>query len=270
MLLTLDIGNTQINIGVWEGDVMRFSACLATDRGRTGDQYALEIKMMLESSGIFADKLRGSAISSVVPELTPMLTQAAGFFIEKQPIVLGPGVKTGLHIKVDNPAQVGADMVAAAVSAKERYPLPCLIADLGTATKLIVLDAKGAFCGCAIAPGVGISLDALSARASQLPAISFANLGRSIGTNTVDSMRSGIVYGTAAMLDGMTQRMENELRFGYSNKSDAAVSEGFSSLVATGGLSENIVKHCVHNFRHEPDLVLDGLRRVYNRAQEDG
>jgi len=253
MLLTLDIGNTQTNLGVWEGESLRASARLATQRERTGDQYAIEIEIMLQLRGIELSSLSGAAISSVVPELTGDLAQAAQQLTGIEPMVLGPGVKTGLAICVDNPAQVGADIVAASVAAKERYPLPCLVADLGTATKLIVLGKDGAFRGCAIAPGVGISLDALSSKASQLPRISFAKAGRSIGTNTLDSMTSGVVYGTAAMLDGMTERLEKEL------------GEPFSSLIATGGLVDGIIPHCKRQFIHEPYLVLDGLRRVYGR-----
>ena len=253
MLLTLDIGNTHITLGVWEGESLRARARIATQRERTGDQYAAEIELILRGRGVEPSDFRGAAISSVVPELTGALSRAAERLTGTKPLVLGPGVKTGLAILVDNPAQVGADIVAASVAAKERFPLPCLVADMGTATKLIALDGDGAFRGCAIAPGVGISLEALSAKASQLPAISFAAVGRSIGTNTLDSMTSGVVYGAAAMLDGMAGRMEAEL------------GGEFASLIATGGLSGGILPHCGREFVHVPDLVLDGLRRIYDR-----
>ncbi|MDR3344303.1 MAG: type III pantothenate kinase [Oscillospiraceae bacterium] len=253
MLLTLDIGNTHITLGVWDGKKLRLSARLATQRERTSDQYAVELEVMLLHRDVPPKSLSGAAISSVVPELTGTLAQAAEQLTGTKALVLIPGVKTGLALPVDNPAQVGADIVAASVSARERFPLPCLVTDLGTATKLIVLDEHGAFRGCAIAPGVRISLDALSAKASQLPTISFSAVGRSIGTNTTDCMTSGVVYGTAAMLDGMTERMETELGV------------PFASLVATGGLAGGILPHCRRTFSHAPDLVLDGLRRIYGK-----
>ncbi|MDR1805317.1 MAG: type III pantothenate kinase [Clostridium sp.] len=253
MLLTLDVGNSNISVGVWEGEKLRSSARLATQRARTGDQYAVELEVMLLHRGIAPTKLAGAAISSVVPELTGALAAAAEQLTGVRPLVLLPGVKTGLALRVDNPAQVGADIVAASVAAKERFPLPCLIADLGTATKLIAIDGDGAFRGCAIAPGVGISLDALSAQASQLPTISFDAVGKSVGTNTIESMTSGVVYGTAAMLDGMAERMEKEL--GVS----------FSTLAATGGLADGILRHCKRAFIYEANLVLDGLRIIYGK-----
>ncbi|MDR1409166.1 MAG: type III pantothenate kinase [Oscillospiraceae bacterium] len=253
MLLTMDIGNTHITLGVWDGKSLRVSARMATQRERTGDQYAVETELLLKLHGTNAQNLSGASISSVVPELTGALAQTAERLTGTKPLVLGPGVKTGLALRVDNPAQVGADIVAAGAAAKECYHLPCLVADLGTATKLIALDKDGAFRGCAIAPGVAVSLDALSARASQLPAISFATVGKSIGTNTLESMTSGIVYGTAAMLDGMTARMEEEL------------GESFASLIATGGLAGDFLPHCKRRFLHAPNLVLDGLRRIFLR-----
>ena len=253
MLLALDIGNTQITIGVWDDEKLRCCIRMATNRERTGDQYAAEIELLLRRAGIADGELTIAAISSVVPELTKDLALAAEQIIGGKPMVLGPGVKTGLAIRTDNPAELGADIVAACVAAKERFALPCLVADLGTATKLSVLNADGKFIGCSIAPGVGISLEALSARASLLPAISFSSAGRAIGPNTLESMTSGVVYGTAAMLDGMVARMEKELGI------------AFKSLVATGGLSKDILPHCKRKFHYEPDLVLDGLRRIVLR-----
>jgi type III pantothenate kinase len=171
----------------------------------------------------------------------------------KSPLVLAPGVKTGLNIKIDNPAQLGADLIATAVAAKALYPLPCLIADLGTATKLSALDASGNFLGCSIAAGIAISLEALSARTSLLPRIAFESPGRAIGANSVESIQSGAVFGTACMIDGMLARMEQEL------------GRPAASVVATGGLSNDIVVHSARKMIHNADLALLGLREIYRR-----
>ncbi|MDR0883083.1 MAG: type III pantothenate kinase [Oscillospiraceae bacterium] len=255
VLLTIDIGNTHITLGVWDAGTLIFSARLASQRERTRDQYAVELALLLQRSAIAPSALVGTVIGSVVPELTAAIAGAAEILTAVPALVLAPGVKTGLSMRVDNPASVGADIVAAAVAAKEQYPLPCLVADLGTATKLIALDATGTLRGVSIAPGVGISLAALSDKASQLPSISFSGGARVVGTNTLEAMTSGVVYGTASMLDGMTARMEAELQ------------APFATLVGTGGLSGGILPHCLRTFVHAPDLVSDGLRRIYGKTE---
>lgn len=211
MLLTVDIGNTNLTIGAYSGEELKFVARLATDRSRTEDQYAIELKSIFDLHGYAFDQFSGSAISSVVPELTGAVAHAAKRITGNDPVVLGPGVKTGINILADDPSQAGADLVAASVAAANLYELPCFVIDLGTATKINVIDENGVFCGCAIAPGVGISLEALSARTSQLPAISLSTPKKAIGTNSIDCMQSGVVFGTAAMLDGLCDRMEREL-----------------------------------------------------------
>ena len=170
--------------------------------------------------------------------------------------MLGPGVKTGINILADDPSQAGADLVAASVAAANLYELPCFVIDLGTATKINVIDESGAFCGCAIAPGVGISLEALSARTSQLPAISLSTPKKAIGTNSIDCMQSGVVFGTAAMLDGLCDRMEREL------------GKKVKSFVATGGLSGEIIKSCNHQMIYDPELILKGLRIIYEKNRK--
>lgn len=252
MILTIDIGNTNITFGCYDTK-LEFVSRLATDRTRTSDQYAAEFRMILRIDGAEISAIDGAIISSVVPELTRVICRAVEKITSVKPVILGPGVRSGLNIKIDNPAQLGADMVATAVGALKRYPMPCLIADLGTATKISVLDENGVFRGCTIAPGVGISLKALSGGTSQLPTLGLDTPEHAIGTNTVTSMQSGIVYGTADMLDGMFDRITEEL----------GMSPG--SIIATGGYARDIIKHCRHEIVFDENLILDGLMSVYEK-----
>ena len=251
MLLTIDVGNTNIAMGAFDGEELRFVARLATERARTEDQYAVELKSIFALNAVDPSELDSSVLGSVVPELTAALCGAVQRLTGTRPLVLSPGVRTGLNIRTDNPAEVGADLVAGAVGAVARYEMPCLVLDLGTATKISVLDKDGAFQGCTISPGVSISLEALSARTSQLPSISFKTPACVIGRNTVDSMQSGTVFGVSSMLDGMCDKIEAEL------------GEPVRTVVATGGLSGNIVKSCRRNVLIDPNLVLAGLRLIY-------
>ncbi len=251
MLLVVDIGNTNINLGAYSDEKLVFVSRISTDRSKTRDQYAVELKNIFSLYNADSLSFSGSVVGSVVPELTREICESILTLTGTEPLTLSPGVKTGLNIKTDNPAEVGADLVAGAVGAVSSYPLPCLVLDLGTATKISVLDKNGAFLGCTIAAGVSISLDALSARTSQLPSISFKAPRHVIGTNTVDSMQSGTVFGVASMLDGMCDRIEAEL------------GEPIASVVATGGLSRDIVKCCKRNVISNRNLILEGLRTIY-------
>ncbi len=253
MLLTIDMGNTNITIGVYDGDDILFTSRLATQRDRTKDQYAVELLNIFALHKVAAENISGAIISSVVPELTDAIKNAIKLVTDCDAIILGPGVKTGLNIVTDSHTQVGADLVACSVGAISKYPLPCFIIDLGTATKILLIDEKGTFCGCTISAGVKISLDALAQKTSQLPAISLKTPAKAIGTNTQECMLSGTVLGTAAMLDGLTDRMEKE--FG----------KKIVTTVATGGLSEEIVKNCYRDITHDPNLIFDGLKAIYNK-----
>ncbi len=257
MLLTVDIGNTNITLGVYRDNDLLFVARLATERARTSDQYAVEFNNIFDLYGIAVTTFSGAAVSSVVPELSNIICQAIEAVTAKTPILLGPGVKTGVNILIDNPSQVGADLVAGAVAASDLYPLPCLVVDLGTATKISVVDANGAFCGCTIAPGIGISLEALSARTSQLPAISLKTPSKVIGKNTIDSMQSGVVFGAAAMIDGMCAKLEEELGVPV------------ASTVATGGLSKDIIKSCKRDIIYNGELILHGLKVIFEKNQKN-
>lgn len=253
MLLTIDMGNSNITIGVFDDDEIVLTSRLATQRDRTKDQYAVELLNIFALHKIDANNIDGAIISSVVPELTYSIKKAVKLVTNCDAIVLGPGVKTGLNIVTDSHTQVGSDLVACSVGAISKYPLPCFIIDLGTATKILLIDETGTFCGCTISAGVKISLDALSQKTSQLPAISLKTPAKAIGTNTQDCMLSGTVLGTAAMLDGLTDRMEKE--FG----------KKIVTTVATGGLSREIVKSCYREIIHDPNLIFDGLKTIYNK-----
>jgi len=253
MLLAIDAGNTNLTLGVYEDSQLRLQARLATDRRLTPDQLAAQLIDMFRLYDLSPKDCEDAVISSVVAELTGALACAAQKLTGCEPLVLAPGVKTGLNIRIDNPAQLGADLIATAVAAKKRHPLPCLVIDLGTATKISALGKDGSFLGCSIAAGLAISLEALAAFTSALPRVAFQAPLRSIGTNSVDSMQSGTVFGTAAMIDGMCARMEQEMGMPA------------QSIVATGGLSRDIIRHCNREIIHSKDLALFGLWEIYRR-----
>lgn len=252
MLLVIDAGNTNISIGAYKGDELLFTSRLATDHSATRDRIAVDLASIFKLNGLKPGECSGAIISSVVPEITHALKAAVEKVTGQVPLVVGPGVKTGLNIQTDNPAEVGADLVAGAVAAKNKYACPAIIVDLGTATKVIALDEKGAFIGCAIAPGVEISLNALSNGASQLINISLNTPDHAIGTNTIDSMTSGLIYGTIDMLDGMCDRFTAEIK------------DPVKTIVATGGLGR-IAAGCRHDMVMDQDLVLDGLKLIYQK-----
>lgn len=256
MLLTIDIGNTNITFGVYDKNSLVFVSHIATDRSRTEDQYAVEFKQIFDLHQMPQNGFEGAAISSVVPELSSAMSRAVEKITGCKPMILGPGIKTGMNILIDNPAQLGADLLAGAVGAAALYPLPCLVIDLGTASKISVIDKNGAFCGCTISPGIGISLDALSAKTSQLPNISLKTPARAIGKNTVDSMQSGTVFGYAAMIDGLCEKLEEEL--------GAAV----KSTVATGGLAKDLVKSCKREITYNGELILYGLKVLFDKNKK--
>lgn len=256
MLLAIDMGNTCITLGVYEGEQLRVVARLATDHERTSDQYAIELRDVLGIHGICPDDLDGAILCSVVPVLTDGICRAVRKITGIETMVLGPGIKTGLNIRLDNPAQLGADLVAGAVAAIDRYPMPCIIYDLGTATTISVINGRGEFLGGIITAGIGISLDALVSRTSQLPYIGLDAPEKVIGTNTVASMKSGMVFGTACMMDGLAERIEEELG-------------ERATLVATGGRAPEIIAHCRRDIELVDTLLLDGLRLIYQRNKKN-
>ena len=250
MLLAIDIGNTNITLGGYSDDVLTFTARIATNHNMTSDQYAVALKEILTLHNESYEQVEDCIISSVVPQVGEFVSKAVFTLCEIVPLMVGPGVKTGLNIKIDNPAQLGADLVVGAVGAISKYTLPCIIIDMGTASTISVVDKNGSFLGGVIAAGVRLTLKALTENTAQLPSITIDAPKSVIGTNTVDCMKSGLVYGTAAMLDGLLDRIESELG------SAAAV-------VATGGLAKEIIIHCGHTVIYDENLLLDGLREIY-------
>ena len=255
MILTIDIGNSNICFGVYEGKTALFTARAKTDPLRTETEYAVLLSQIFSLHGFDPSRLTGAAISSVVPALTTVFNDAVRILGNGNipTVVVGPGVKTGLNIRIDEPASLGADLACTAVGAAEKYPLPAIIIDLGTATKLTVVTEDRSFIGGTILPGVKISLEALSGSASLLPSIGLgAGRIKTIGTNTVDCMLSGVVLGTASMVDGLIERYREELG-------------EVPTVVACGGLSTAIVPHCRTDIILDQDLLLDGLLAIYRR-----
>ena len=252
MILTIDIGNTNICVGAFENENLKFCARMSTDKQKLTDEYAIDLK------DIFAlyeqeNKVEGAILSSVVPALTPSVAQAIRIVFGVTPVIVGPGIKTGMNIKIDNPAQLGSDIIADDLAAHTLYKGPLMVFDMGTATTISVVDGAGAILGGIIMPGVRLSLNALSSTAAQLPEIGLDNPPEDIiGTNTIDSMKAGILYGNASMVDGMIERMEK--RMGQPLK-----------IVATGGLSSAIIPLCKHEIIHDPDLQLKGLYILYKK-----
>ncbi len=252
MILAIDIGNTNIVIGGIDNDKIHFVARLSTDRTKTEDEYAVIFKNILEIHHISVQSFDGAIISSVVPPLINILKRSVKMLTALTPIVVGPGIKTGLNIKIDNPSQLGSDLVVGAVAAVALYKKPLIVLDMGTATTICVIDKNGNYLGGIIYPGVKVSLDSLTQRTSQLPAISLDAPAKAIGKNTVDCMRSGIIYGNAAMADGMIDRFESEL----GEK---------ATVIATGGLAQTILPHCKHKIILDDDLLIKGLKVIYDK-----
>lgn len=250
MILAIDIGNTNIVFGGVEGEQICFEARIHTDRLKTSDQYCIDLKMILEVYGIEERSIEGCIISSVVPQVLNSMQTAVRKLIGKKALVVGPGLKTGLNILLDNPAQMGADLVVSDVAALREHKPPLIVIDMGTATTMSVLDEKGAHIGGCVCPGVKISMDALTGGTSLLPGIRLDQPRKAIGRNTADCMRSGIMLGNACMIDGMVSRFEEEL--GHK-----------CTVVATGGIAKYIVPLCRTPIVYDKDLIIKGLAILY-------
>lgn len=255
MLLAIDIGNTQITLGVYDKKALRFLSRIGTSHTNTCDQYAVEIRNILDLYDYTPKHITGAIISSVVPPVGDSVSLAVKKLCDITPMIIGPGIKTGLNIKIDNPAQLGADLVVGAVAAIALYPLPSIIFDFGTATKISVLGKDGSFLGCAIAAGIAVSIDALSARTASLPKIVAGVPKNVIGTNTVESMKSGLIYGGTALIDNMSERIEKEL----GEK---------ATLILTGGMAHLVNGQCARKVIYTDSLLLDGLRMVCEKNQQ--
>lgn len=252
MVLTIDIGNTNTVLGVFDGDKLLTVARISTDISKTEDEYAVTLLEILSLKGILKKDVTGTIISSVVPALNINVSRAVMLAFNVEPMIVSPGIKTGLMIHCDNPASVGSDIICACVAAKKNLKMPCLIIDMGTATKMTALDKNGTFIGVSIIPGVMMGLHALSNSTAQLPQISLEAPNGLIGKNTADSMKSGVIYGNSAMIDGMVDLFKKEL----GNE---------LTIIATGGLSSTVISYCKNEIDIDEHMVLKGLNILYNK-----
>ena len=252
MILAIDIGNTNIVVGCIDKEKIYLTERISTIRTKTELEYAIDIKTILDIHHINRADIEGAIISSVVPQITFAARLAVQKILKKDAMIVGPGVKTGLNILLDNPGEMGADRVADAVAALAQYPVPLVIVDMGTATTISVVDDKKHYIGGMILPGVQISLDALTSRASQLSGISIDAPKHVIGRNTIECMKSGVLYSNAAAIDGIIDRVEEEL----GEK---------ATVIATGGLAKKIVSHCKKDIILDEDLLLKGLLIIYEK-----
>lgn len=250
MILAIDIGNTSIVIGGVEGERIVFEARIRTDATKTSDEYCVDLKSILDVYGVKKETFEGSIIASVVPQVLNSMQTAVKKLIGKTSLVVGPGLKTGLNIQIENPTQTGADLVVESVAALREHKPPIIIVDMGTATTMVVLDKTGALIGGSIHPGVKISIDALSQRTALLPGLQLDQPKHAIGRNTVDSMRSGVMMGSASMLDGMIERFEEELGCEC-------------TVIATGRIARFIIPLCERKLIYDKDLILKGLAILY-------
>ena len=252
MLLTADVGNTNIKFGVYDGDRLKFKLRVSTDTTKTSDEFAVELYTFFQIYGISASSIDSSIISSVVPKITSPLSTAVKTVTGVESIVIGAGIKSGLNIKIDNPERLGADIVAGCVGAYEKYGGPFVMIFMGTATVLTYVDENKTYLGGAIAPGVGVSLDALTSKGALLSSVDLKVPERVISTNTNDCIRSGIMFGTACMLDGMIDRF-----FEQTGKS--------CRVIATGGFAPLMVQNCRHEIIYDENIILDGLNCIYKK-----
>lgn len=254
MLLAIDVGNSTTSVGLFDRERnLRFLAYLDTDSRKTADQISIDLMNLFTLYHYNYQDVTGAIFCSVVPPLNFMMSKALTRLLGKPPMMVGPGVRTGLNLRMENQVQVGADIVADAVAALERFEPPIITIDMGTATTIGVIDAQRNYVGGMLLPGVNVSLEALSRRAAQLPAISLQHPKSVIGKNTEDCMRSGIVYGTAGMLDGIIERIRGE--FGGRE----------ISVVATGGNAPVIVKYCKTPIVYDKFLLMNGLWAIYQK-----
>lgn len=254
MFLVIDVGNSNIVLGIYKNQALLHHFRLATNRQATVDEYGVMIHNLFQMSKVPEEALEGVIISSVVPPLMHVLEELCEKYLKRKPLVVGPGIKTGLNLKYENPKEVGADRIVNAVAAIHKYGGPLVVVDFGTATTFDCIDEAGNYLGGAIVPGIGISTDALYMRASKLPRIELEKPKKVIGRNTVSAMQAGIIYGYAGQVDGIVKRIAQEM-------------EATPTVIATGGLANLIASEAESIYKVDSLLTLDGLRIIYERNQ---
>jgi type III pantothenate kinase len=252
MLLVADVGNTHTVLGLYRKNELQFKWNVQTTKERTSDEWGLTFRSFFELAGLELQSVEGFAMCSVVPPAVHSLKHGARKYLNTEPLIVGPGVKTGLSIRYDNPKEVGADRVVNAVAGRVKFPGASIIVDFGTATTFDCLSSQGEYLGGIICPGIGIALDALVTRAAKLPKVEIARPPAVIGRTTEHSMQSGILFGYAAMVDGLIAKLQSEM-------------EPNVQTIATGGLSSVIATEANSLMHHEPNLTLDGLRIIYEK-----
>jgi type III pantothenate kinase len=251
MLLAADVGNTETVLGVFDGRELEHTWRLSTEARRSADELALLLSGLLEHRGLSLEKLSGVCIASVVPDVTRHLRDLASTYLSFDPVIVGPGTKTGVSVLTDNPREVGPDRIVNTLAAFTRFGGPSIVVDFGTSTNFDVVSDRGEFLGGVIAPGIEISASALVQRTARLTRVELEAPDDVVGTNTVDSIRSGLVFGTAGQVDGIVERIRERL--------------GGGTVIATGGLAPVVLPHCRTVDHHEPFLTLEGLRLVHGK-----
>lgn len=254
MFLVIDVGNSNIVLGIYKDQALLHHFRISTNRQATVDEYGVMIHNLIQMSQVPEQEIEGVIISSVVPPLMHVLEELCEKYLKRKPLVVGPGIKTGLNLKYENPKEVGADRIVNAVAAIHKYGGPLVVVDFGTATTFDCIDEKGNYLGGAIVPGIGISTEALYMRASKLPRIELEKPKKVIGRNTVSAMQAGIIYGYAGQVDGIVSRIAAEM-------------EATPTVIATGGLANLIASEATSIHTVDSLLTLDGLRIIYERNQ---
>lgn len=256
MILVMDVGNTNISIGIYNTEHLEHHWRMKTDTLKTEDEYAMQLNTLFLHKGLSFKDIKGIIISSVVPPIMFSLEMMCRKYFSIEPVVVGPGVKTGLNIKCENPREIGADRIVNAVAAIQEYGSPLIVVDFGTATTYCYINENGDYMGGAIAPGISISMEALFTHCSKLPRIEIATPQNVIGKNTISSMQAGIVYGYVGQVEGIVSRMRNQ------GREEALV-------IATGGLANMVAKESTIIDITDPFLTLKGLYLIYKRNQEE-
>lgn len=259
MVLVMDIGNTNIAVGVYNNEELQGYWRLFTDTSKTCDEYGVQICKMFEINNINVSDIEGVIISSVVPRIMYTIEHMISRYFNKKPIIVGPGIKTGINIKYDNPKEVGADRIVNAVCAYERFKRALIIIDFGTATTFCAITSKGDYLGGSICPGIKISAEALIEKAAKLTEVNLIKPTHTICTNTVAAMQSGIIYGYVGQVDYIVNRMKKEMK-------DIGEKEPY--VIATGGLSSLMYEESMTIDKIYPFLTLEGLKIIYNKAVE--